>query len=137
MGTWGVGVFENDNACDWAYELEESDDLSVIESALDSVLDSGADYLDADVAEEGLAAAEVVACLQGNCSHKNAYTESIQAWIAAHPFQVNAELAQKAAKVVERVVTDPSELKELWGESEEPDEWETVVAGIRERIITA
>ena len=28
MGAWGIGTFDNDDAADWAYELEEAADLT-------------------------------------------------------------------------------------------------------------
>lgn len=34
MGAWGIKSFENDDASDWLYDLEESDDPSVIQKAL-------------------------------------------------------------------------------------------------------
>jgi len=37
MGAWGTGVFDNDTACDCADELDKSDDLSVVEDALEKV----------------------------------------------------------------------------------------------------
>ncbi|MEZ6009289.1 MAG: DUF4259 domain-containing protein [Planctomycetota bacterium] len=40
MGTWGIGPFENDGANDWAYSLEETSDLGLVESALDAVIAS-------------------------------------------------------------------------------------------------
>ncbi|MGE3819895.1 MAG: DUF4259 domain-containing protein, partial [Isosphaeraceae bacterium] len=35
MGIWGVLAFDNDTANDWAYDLEDVDDLSLVESALE------------------------------------------------------------------------------------------------------
>ena len=66
MGAWGTGIFDNDTACDWAYDLEGASDLSLIERALSKVLNVGAEYLEATEAEEALAAAETIARLKGN-----------------------------------------------------------------------
>jgi hypothetical protein len=41
MGAWGVPAFDNDAANDWAYELEEVHDLSLVETALDEVIAAG------------------------------------------------------------------------------------------------
>jgi hypothetical protein len=30
MGAWGTGIFDNDTACDWAYDLKETSDLSLL-----------------------------------------------------------------------------------------------------------
>ena len=81
MGAWGTGIFDNDTACDWAADLAESSDLSVIEAALDGVLEAGSEYLDVDKATEARAAAEVIARLQGNWGVQDVYTESVDAWV--------------------------------------------------------
>lgn len=52
MGAWGHGAFDNDTACDWAYELEQASDLSLVDIALQNVLFVGKDYLDSDVANQ-------------------------------------------------------------------------------------
>lgn len=40
IGAWSHEPFGNDDASDWAYELEEARDLKVIESTLNKVLES-------------------------------------------------------------------------------------------------
>ncbi len=66
MGAWGELAFDNDTANDWAYYLEDVDDLSLVESALSEVEEIGDEYLDQDVACNALAACETLARLQGN-----------------------------------------------------------------------
>jgi hypothetical protein len=62
MGAWGIRAFENDDASDWLYDVEESNDLSIVAAAL-NVDESG--YLEAPEACNALAAAEIVLALQG------------------------------------------------------------------------
>jgi len=64
MGTWSHEPFGNDDACDWSYELFDSNDLSSVEAALNSVL-NGDDYLEASTASNAVAAVEVIAKLLG------------------------------------------------------------------------
>ena len=66
MGAWETDPFGNDTACDWQYELEETDDLSLIESTLEKVREVGSKYLDASDAEEAIAAADAIVRLKGN-----------------------------------------------------------------------
>jgi hypothetical protein len=134
MGAWGAGSFDNDTACDWSYDLEETDDLSLIENALGRVLDARDEYLDAMDAEEALAAAEVIARLQGNFGEKNAYTEPVDEWVAENPLTVTPELAKKSHAAIERIMGAQSELAELWEESESFDEWKAAVAELKGRI---
>ena len=63
MGTWSHEPFGNDSACDWAYGLESQKDFSMIEQAIQRVLDNGDEYLDSDLAVKAIAAAEVLAKL--------------------------------------------------------------------------
>ena len=88
MGAWGVLAFDNDTANDWASELEEADDLSIVESAFRELEEAAEDYLDADVASIALAACEVIARLLRNPGYSNASTEGIDSWVAAHKVKV-------------------------------------------------
>ena len=56
MGAWDTDPFGNDTACDWIYELEETDDLSLIENTLQRIHDAGPEYLEAPDAEEAIPA---------------------------------------------------------------------------------
>jgi len=70
MGAWGVKTFENDDSSDWLYDLEESNDLSVIEAALN---EGGSDYIEAPEGCNILAAAEVkLSCLEIICPSQEA-----------------------------------------------------------------
>jgi hypothetical protein len=134
MGAWGKGVFENDTACDWAYGLEETSDLSLIESTLDKVNKIGAEYLDASDAEKALAAAETVARLKGNWGVRDSYTETMDKWVETTRLIPPQALIEKALKAIERALSGPSELLELWGEVEDLPAWEESVKDLSRRL---
>jgi len=134
MGAWGHGVFDNDTACDWAYDLKERDDLSYVEETLDKVLAVGNDYLESPDAEEALAAAEVIARLQGNWGARDSYTESMDTWVESVGLRPSRELARKAQSAIDRVLTAPSELLELWGEGKDLELWKQTLADLKSRI---
>ncbi len=134
MGAWGTGSFENDTACDWAYELEQTADLSLIVKTLASVCDADDDYLDADAACEGLAAAEAVARLKGNWGRRDSFTENVDKWVEEHLMPVSRELVELASAAIERILRSPSELLELWHESDDEREWRSSVAELKARI---
>ncbi len=131
MGTWDATSFGNDTANDWAYDLIEGDDFTHIESTLDQALGVGDDYLDADVAVEAVAAAEMVAWLNGNPAAVNAYTEKIANWVHAHAVKPSGALVQKALMVVDLVQSETSELAELW--EGDPD-WTNAMADLKRRL---
>ncbi len=119
MGTWSHESFGNDTANDWAYELEDATDFSVIEAALQVALDEGDEYLDADLAMEAIAAVEVIAKRLGKGTQSDVYTEKVDQWLETISEQPNDGVLSLAKRVLERIVADDSELKELWLESDE------------------
>jgi hypothetical protein len=136
MGAWSVDAFGNDDACDWAYGLEEVKDLSLVEHALDVVLSSGDEYLEAPPASEALAAIEVIARLQGNWGERNSYSEIVDKWVEKTKIQPPLSLIQKALRVIERILADNSELKELWQDSDEYELWLASVQELKGRVHT-
>jgi hypothetical protein len=135
MGAWGVNTFDNDTACDWKYGLEDLNDLSLVRETLAHVLATGNEYLDSDDACEGLAACEVIARLRGNWGVRDAYTESLDKWVEEHPIQPPTDLINQALAVIDRVLTKPSELLDLWAEEDENKEWLDAVADLRSRVV--
>ncbi len=132
MGAWGAGSFENDTACDWVWDLEETDDLSLVEAALERVLVAGSAYLEAPDAEEALAACEVVARLRGNTGDD---AEPVDEWVSTHrQLQIAPALAQKSLAVIGRIEGLESELAELWEQSESFAEWKASIADLKARI---
>jgi len=134
MGAWDHTSFGNDDACDWGGDLRSHNDLSFVEATLDAVLDAGEEYLEAPEASEAIAAAEVIARLQGRSGTRDAYTESVDEWVAAHPLTVPPELARKARSALDRILAEPSELHDLWAESEHFAQWKAAVTELRNRI---
>lgn len=121
MGAWGAGNFDNDTALDWVYELEETDDLFLIESAINAVVDE--EYIDADVGCEALVAMEAVARLMGNFGKENPYSEDLDRWVQEHPLNIDDRLLIRSKKALELITGEQSELKELWEETEEYEAW--------------
>ena len=132
MGAWGVLAFDNDEANDWAYDLENVDDLSLVESSFGEVESAG--YLEAPVASEALAACEVLARLLGRAGYNNAYTEKVDSWVAAHHITPPPSLVARANSVIDRVIGDKSELRDLWEESGEQEDWLKTVEDLRARL---
>ncbi len=154
MGAWGPDTFDNDTACDWASELEDVDDLSVVKAALKAALETDDDDdddddddedggdedggdeeegIDADVACEALAACEVLARLRGAYGARNSYTEPVDNWVKAHPKAPSPALLKLAHQAIDRVVQPGSELRELWEEAGLA-EWLKAVEGLRSRL---
>ena len=110
MGSWDIDAFGNDTAADWGWTLDGIDDLSVVEETLDRILSTGNDYLDASIAEEGVAAVEALARAQGKGGASTAFTESVDSWVTRLKALPSSSLSTKAVTVVDRIITAPSEL---------------------------
>lgn len=134
MGAWDHTTFGNDDACDWGGDLRSDEDLSFVEETLDRVIDTGEEYLEAPESSRAIAAGEVIARLQGRFGIRNAYTESVDEWVAAHPLSVPTALARKALAALDRILARPSELLELWKESEDFQLWRDTVTDLKARI---
>lgn len=133
MGAWSADTFGNDAACDWTYGLEKVDDLSLVQQALEAVLAVGNEYLDADIASEGLAACEVVARLKDNWGQRNPYSEPVDNWVEAHQINVPDNLVQAGLAVIDRILASDSELLDLWEEGD-ATEWRAAIDDLRERV---
>ena len=134
MGTWSAEPFGNDDAADWAYELEDAEDLTPIEEAIDAALSVGDEYLEASEASVALAAIEVLARLGGNPGEQNSYTEAADKWVARLQLKPTVELVDKAQAAIARILGENSELLELWQESDEYDTWQASVEDLRVRV---
>ena len=132
MGAWGLGNFDNDTACDWVYDLEEVMDLSVIEKSINEVFEE--ECIDSDIACEALAAVDTLARLNGHFGVKNSYTETVDKWVQKNKLDVPGELIEKAKKAIKHIISESSELFELWSESEELDNWLTEIESLEKRL---
>ena len=135
MGTWAVDAFGNDSACDWAHTLTQTNNLSLIEETFLTLLAVGTDYLEVDEAVEAIAAAEVVARLQGNFGEKNSHTQTTDTWVEKINKRPNNDLCKKAHRALDRILIEPSELLELWQDSDEFEVWQKSVMDLKSRII--
>ncbi len=116
-GAWDTGPFDNDDALDWVWELSDSNDLSVIERALQAAAEES-DYLEAPTASMAIAAAEVVAALSGNPGA--GLPDDVVNWVKSHPIPVGDDLLKTARQAIENIKkAETSELAQLWSDSED------------------
>ncbi len=129
MGTWGSGPFENDDAADWVYDLEDADDLTLAMDAIERVRNS--DYVDAYDASVALAAAEVIAAA-GGAPHAD-LPEGVSRWLTEADPDVAADHGEAATAAVARIRGEDSELAELWAEVDAA-EWHSHLDDLVERL---
>jgi len=134
MGAWSTDSFGNDTACDWAYGLQDVAELSLVRETIQKVINSGGGYLEAPDSEEAIAAVEVIARLKGNFGKRNSYTETADNWVIAHPQEPLAELVAQSIQAIERIMTPPSELLELWQEGADFEIWKYSILDLKNRV---
>ncbi len=124
MGSWGTGIFENDTAGDFVYELEGDDQefIEAIEGAIEISVDPD-EGLDADDGTNALAAA---ACVAVSLGHTVPDMDPEVA-IRCHSVPGLSDLAERAASAARLVRADASELRELWEETDDFAEWLAVI----------
>jgi len=132
MGAWGSGSFENDDASDWIADFCDDPDKELISDALSTVAEmDAAEYLEAPDCSVGIAAAEVVAALKGAANPS--LPDDAKECVAKLKIKVDPSIISLALKAIERIKTD-SELKELWDESESPNEWNAAIGNLEARL---
>jgi hypothetical protein len=135
MGTWGERAFENDTANDWAYDLEDVDDLSLVESALEELEEAEDDDVDQDLACEALAACDVLARLLGKPGYKDGFTENVDNWVASHKIKPPVSLLKRATAAIDRILGEDSELRQVWEKSDDGGKkWRAAVQDLRRRL---
>ena len=111
MGSWGHKPLENDSAQDLLADFNDVGNIGVLEQALDVIIGLREDeHLEALDAEEAIAAAQIIHDLTDD--------------------KIKPEEKQKFLKKVDQAlkrILDNSELKELWAEVPEYDDWVKIV----------
>ncbi|MYR84620.1 DUF4259 domain-containing protein [Streptomyces sp. SID685] len=114
MGTWDVGAFDNDTAADFGGDLDEvaaGEREGIVRSALTRVIGTAA-YPEAPESEVAVAAAVLVAaqCPGGEPADP--------IYGPKEPLPDLAGLRDLALQALDRIMTEPSELMDLWDESD-------------------
>jgi hypothetical protein len=130
MGRWGYQIFDNDFACDFVLNVVGDGGIVAIEEALDRLLSSGDRDLETWEADEGLAAADIVARLLGSFGQRDAYTATIDAWVKGSPATASPAMVEKAQQAIRRILAEYNKYED----SEEFDEWKREVNALMERL---
>jgi len=129
MGAWGVLPFDNDNASDWVWSLEEAEDTSVLSDALE-VVASEDDII--EDGEEAIAAAEVVAALLGRPLAE--LPDEVTAFVRKLGNKKPSRKLVKLAATVVRRIAKASHLRDGWAEPESAKEWQETMNDLLRRL---
>lgn len=135
MGAWAAGPFDNDDAADWAGELDDAEPderAAMIRAALAEAAEER-DYLRVAVAELALAAAAVLAATRpdGPQFDSGFAPKCIQ---VATEWTLGDDLVPLALRALDRVVAEDSEWRELWEDTGDLDAALAELAPVREAL---
>lgn len=129
MAAWGTKTFEEDTANDWIQELIDSEDARELLSESLSV-DPG--YIEADQAAIVLAASETLIALLDE--PRIGVPGELVDWVGDNECDDVSELPEEALPALDKVLGKESELRDIWADSEDFDEWLENVESMREAI---
>ncbi|MFC4331296.1 DUF4259 domain-containing protein [Streptomyces andamanensis] len=126
MGTWDIGPFDNDTAADWTGALDDASAdarRDLVLAALTRAAETTG-FLDSEIGEEAVAAAALVAAqCPGGDPVDSAYGPR-------QPVPDLTGLRAPALRALDRVLTEESELLELWAESDSAS-WKAAMDRLR------
>jgi hypothetical protein len=130
MGSWGFKTLQDDAVLDWIGSFGRDPNISHIHSALYPVANAKDMAIGDLAAANALAAAEVVAAMNGNPCQL--LPPQVLHW-ATQQGRPAPELEQLADAAVARVFTS-SELRDIWEDSDGLDAWKREIDNLRARL---
>ena len=134
MGAWDFAVFDDDTAYDVLDDLKESSDIiKDMEKYFDDVIE--ADYVEYEEGYYALFSAAVLDSVMNDTQYR-CDDEDYFEWIKSLKRIDLTSLQSKAIKVIDVIISDKSELKELWEENEELySSWREDKRSIQKRLL--
>jgi len=133
MGAWATDSFANDDALDWLIDFAETPTTEMLRDTLEHITNLEPDeYLEATDCAEAIAAAEIVAALNGKPAAK--LPDDLKAWLQTDHGMAAQALTAVAIAAVKRIVQE-SELQELWAESDNDKNWLADMAELEQRLV--
>jgi len=115
MGAWGVGIFDDDIAMDFLAELRGSKSpVKLMKGVFEDASD--AEYLEYDSGQSIIVSAAVIDTILNGTRYATDL-EDLYTIAAAHKAPDVAPLKAIAGAAVRRVLSEGSELRELWEEN--------------------
>ncbi len=117
VGAWDAGPFDNDDAADFATELDDADPnqrILMLRDALQAAADTD-DTIDEDVYLRALAAAAVVAAARVDAVGDSGYAPKFLA--TDDDFAVPDDIVELAVLAVDRLAEGNDEYAEFYGEA--------------------
>ena len=128
MGSWGYAALEDDTALDFIGEFSDAPSIDSIRVTLVAATD--AEFIDDYAGPRALAAAEVVAAMNGKPFAN--LNEAVVSW-ASSQGSPDSALKASAVQAVQKVFDD-SELREIWEDSDAIEPWGKALDDLKSRL---
>lgn len=130
MGTWGLGTFEDDIACDWLEDLHDSDPIAFFTACLDL---EGLEELDY------LACIGVVCTSEILCAHatepRHDLPESANQWLIQNRELALSGFLPRCIDGLRRVADPKSEMSMRWEDGAENFvAWKNHISDLQQRL---
>lgn len=134
MGAWNYGVFDDDTAYDALEDLMLSKNMiKDMEQYFDDVITS--EYVEYDDGQYAIVSAAIMDTIL-NGTEQRCDDDAYIRWIESIKDLDVQSLKYKAVKALEAVLSDQSELKELWEDNEELySSWREDKQAIKKRLL--
>ena len=130
MAEWGPGIYENDDAMDWIYDLLDSGSLGRVNYALNVIAQDGSGPYETADCRIALVAADIVAALEGEVNPD--LPQEVQEWIDLTNRSAS-ELRGKAENVVRQIIV-VSELKKHMQQTGQEADWLHMMQALLKRL---
>ena len=131
MGAWAADSFSNDEALDWLLDFAETPTLEMLHDTLEFIVSADAEDLEAPDCAEAIAAAEIVAALNGKPAAK--IPDDLQTWLQT-PHGLHARPLSGLARAAMQSIEKGSELQDLWDDSEFKLQWHAEMTDLIARL---
>jgi hypothetical protein len=115
MGAWGMGVFDDDTSCDLLYDAMETNANSFIEKA---ATHKDSEYLEYEECHEVIVSGSILDSILNGTEYSH-QTEGYDDWLSKQDKSGLSEYKGSIVSGLNLVLSDKSELNELWQENEE------------------
>jgi hypothetical protein len=132
MGAGGTGIFEDDTAIDFLYDLLEIEEPIPEMEAIFATIETDK-YIEMDDGSATLVSAAILAHWHSEHQIDVDATTRFEEWLIEHKQPVSEVLRKRAVKALRRIEGNESELCELWADSDDYTEWRR---GVKKIIVS-
>lgn len=115
MGAWGTGIFDDDTSCDIIYEVMKGNVNELFEKVSEY---KDSEYLEYEECYEILVSGAILEANINGTKYQDA-VDGFDSWVSSQNIDIPTSLQENIVLSLKLVISDNSEINELWEESED------------------